>query len=397
MSNKAVEALQEYGLIDPDKVIKTSTGNVKGVKPGGVKGQEYLQPGATDPYAWVNNVMIPALAKKGVTDPAKIQEAIAAIASQTTTAQMMSIFATQQSRIEKDKHLVAGAEGASAAERFQRDDPKVIRKSIESQVDNLLGNTAAPFLPAANKGMDWLSSGLSYMSEQAKENPLRAGAGLGWGAAMLGALGIDSTSSAFGVAGNLFRGENAAGGLKFGLTKLTAALAPILDIATRSDILPASEKMKRMAGLHADIFDKLRDADDSDRAAAILGDGDEVYRAQAKARSDAQRAAAERQLSDLGFAAPGTPGRGLLAGQYSIDDIRNATGIGSGSQQPAKAEIVGNATLDATVTVKPSSEFWATVEQKISNAINAFRSTNAPASGSSGSTGQSMPEAGPPH
>ncbi len=144
MSNKAVESLLDYGLIDPDKVIKTSTGNVKGVKPGGIVGGEYLQPGKEDPYLWVNNVLLPHLAAKGVTDPAKIQEVIAAIASQTTSAQMMGIFATQQSRIVKDQALVHGAKGKDAATDFQANDPMVVSKSIGSQLDNLLSNTGAP-------------------------------------------------------------------------------------------------------------------------------------------------------------------------------------------------------------------------------------------------------------
>jgi len=46
MSNKALEQALKYGLItDESKVIKTSTGNVKGVLPGAFAGQEYLQPG----------------------------------------------------------------------------------------------------------------------------------------------------------------------------------------------------------------------------------------------------------------------------------------------------------------------------------------------------------------
>jgi hypothetical protein len=120
--------LNEYGLIDPKKVIKTSTGHVKGVKPGGIVGGEYLRPGQEDPYAWVQKVLLPHLAAKGVTDPAKIQEVIAAIASQATTAQMLAILATQPQRIEKDWALVHGAKGIEAANTFQKDDPKVIAK-----------------------------------------------------------------------------------------------------------------------------------------------------------------------------------------------------------------------------------------------------------------------------
>ncbi|WP_316171271.1 hypothetical protein [Bradyrhizobium sp. SZCCHNRI1058] len=392
MSNKAVEALATYGLLDPSKVIKTTTGNVKGVKPGGIVGQEYLQPGATDPYAWTNNVLIPALAKKGVTDPAQIQEVIAAIASQQTTAQMMSIFATQQARIQKDAALVHGAKGGEAADDFLQHDPKVLQKAIGAQVDNLLGNTAAPLMPAVTTSMNWLSSGLSYMSERAKKDPLRSAAELGFGAALAGSVGADSASSLLSGAGSIFRGESAAGSMKFGLTRMTAMLAPILDIATRRDVLPATERMKSLAGLHPDKFDALHDIEDSERAAEIYGDSDPTYLPQLKAMNEAKRAKIEGDLTSLGYAPAGTPGRGQLASQWTIDDIRKATSIGSA--EPAKAEVVGNATLETKVTVEPSPDFLTRVEQRVQNAINAFRSSGTAATGSTGSTGRSLPEAG---
>ncbi|WP_315728900.1 hypothetical protein [Bradyrhizobium sp. SZCCHNS2015] len=75
-----------------------------------------------------------------------------------------------------------------------------------------------------------------------------------------------------------------------------------------------------------------------------------------------------------------------------IDDVRKATGNG----EPVKAEVVGEATLKTEVTVSPSADFLARVQQTVQNGINAFRSSGGPATGSSGSTGRSMPEAGPP-
>ena len=393
MSNKAVESLQEYGLIDPDKVIKTSTGNVKGVKPGGIVGQEYLQPGATDPYAWVNNVLIPALAKKGVTDPSKIQEVIAAMASQQTTAQMMSIFATQQSRIEKDKSLIAGAEGMSAADKFLAHDPKVAAKAIGAQIDNVLANTTEPMMPAATQGMNWMASGAAWMAQHAKERPGHTAAGGAWGTALAGALGFDGAMS-FG------RNILGKGGGSFLLSKAVAAMAPMLaitqlasDSVTDDDI----ERLKRYEAGPRSRFDQLKAIDDSEKAAEIYGHDDPVYDAQLRAMNEAKRAKIESELTDLGFAGPGVPGRGLYAGQYSIDDIRKATGIGGGAGgEPVKAEVVGNATLETTVTVSPSADFLTRVEQKVTNAINAFRSSGAPAAGSSGSTGRSMPEATAP-
>jgi hypothetical protein len=226
------------------------------------------------------------------------------------------------------------------------------------------------------------------MSERAKKDPLRSGAEIAFGAGAVSAMSADATMATLG---KVF----GTGGGSFGLTRLTAMLAPILDIATRSDIMPPTETGKRLAGMHADKFDALADIADSERAAAIYGDSDPTYLAQLKAMNDAKRAKIESELTDLGYAGPGVPGRGMYAGQYSIADIQRATGIG-GSAEPVKAEVVGNATLETTVKVEPSPDFLTRIEQTVHNAINAFRSSGGPATGSAGSTGQSMPEAGPP-
>ncbi|TGN86702.1 hypothetical protein EOW77_0019025 [Bradyrhizobium yuanmingense] len=390
MSNKALAQLEEYGLLtDPSKVIKTSTGNVKGILPGAIMGQEYLQPGATDPYAWVNKVLIPQLEKKGVTDPAKIQEVIAAMASQQTTAQMMAIFATQQSRIEKDKHLVEGAKGVDAAELFQRDDPKVIRKSIEAQVDNVLANTTAPMMPAVNQGMNWLASGLAYAAEHAKTRPGDIAAGGGWLAAMTGALGLDG----LGKTAELFTGR----GGSLGLSKAVATMAPVLALTQIADAALDDDDINRLKRYEAGPryrLDQLKHLADADKAAGIYGDPD--FEADVRAKTAAKRAALEGELSAFGYNPAVTQGRygGQGAPNWTVDDIRKATGIGGG--EPVKAEVVGEATLKTEVVVSPSPDFLTRVQQTVQNGINAFRSSGGPATGSSGSTGRSMPEAGPP-
>jgi hypothetical protein len=373
-------------------VIKTKTGNVKGVKPGGIVGSEFLEPGKTDPYQWVNSVLLPALAKKGVTDPAKIQEVIAAIASQTTTAQMMSIFATQQSRITKDAALVHGASGIEAADTFQKNDPKVIAKSIHSQFDNLLSNTAEPMMPAANAGMNWFASGLSWAAEHAKEKPGHTAAAGTWGASLLSALGVEGGMA---TAGHFGFGP----GSKFLLSKIVGAMAPMLAITQLASDSVSDDDLARLRRYEAgprSRFDRLHDLDRVDdmmpnvRRESFIGQKVAAIRAE----HDAERARLESELEGFGYNPAITSGRyqGQGAPNWTIDDIRKATGLGSNGE-PVKAVVEGNATLDANITIKTEPGFWAQIDQKISNAINAFRSSNAPATGTAGSTGRSMPEA----
>lgn len=400
MSNKALEQAVKYGLItDESKIIKTSTGNVKGVLPGAFAGQEYLQPGKTDPYGWVNNILLPALAQKGVTDPGQIQEVIAALASQQTTAQMMAIFATQQKRIVKDAELVHGANGIEAADKFQKDDPKVIAKSVHSQFDNLLSNTSEGIMPATNAGMNWLASGLSWAAEHAKEKPGHIAAGGAWGASLASALSIDAGLSMLsrwkGGAGSLFA------------TKTMASLAPMLAVTQLASDSVTDDDLARLKQYEAGPRSRIYQLDAlgvngwgprRDASGRMINPGmlDRWIWPENDGRAET-RARLEKELEGFGYNAGVKGGRygGQGGPNWTIEDIRSATGIG-GAGGEVKAIVEGQATLEANVTVKPSSEFWATVESKINNAINAFRSTGGPSSGTSGSTGRSMPEAGAP-
>jgi hypothetical protein len=73
--------------------------------------------------------------------------------------------------------------------------------------------------------------------------------------------------------------------------------------------------------------------------------------------------------------------------------VGNAAGHFNYSDVPVKAQVEGNATLDVRVAVDPSPDFLAKVDQRVDNAINAFRSSGAPSTGTTGSIGRSMPEA----
>jgi hypothetical protein len=117
--------LAQYGLIDPEQGDQNQNRQRQGREArrrrrrgvSASRGKPILINGST-------RCLLPALAKKGVTDPAKIQEVIAAIASQQTSAQMMSIFATQQSRIEK----INSCRGRQGRRRRPRISKKTIRK-----------------------------------------------------------------------------------------------------------------------------------------------------------------------------------------------------------------------------------------------------------------------------
>jgi hypothetical protein len=188
-------------------------------------------------------------------------------------------------------------------------------------------------------------------------------------------------------------------GSKFLLSKIVGAMAPMLAITQLASDSVSDDDLARLRRYEAgprSRFDRLHDLDRVDdmmpnvRRESFIGQKVAAIRAE----HDAERARLESELEGFGYNPAITSGRyqGQGAPNWTIDDIRKATGLGSNGE-PVKAVVEGNATLDANITIKTEPGFWAQIDQKISNAINAFRSSNAPATGTAGSTGRSMPEA----
>jgi hypothetical protein len=389
MKNVAADEFDKFGLVNPGAVTRTKTGSVKGIKPHGIVGGDLA---ASDPYAWVNEVFLPALASHGVTDPKDIQTEIATMFRDTTAAQLVAVLATQQKRIEKDWGLIHGAKGLDSADNFLKSDPKVLQKAVGAQFENILANTTEPMMPAITGGMGWVVSAEAWAAEHAKKRPGDTAAAGVWGSALLSALGVEGGMAA---AGHFGFGP----GSKFLFSKIIGALAPMLTIAQIADFAFDDDDINRLKRYEAgprSRFDRLHEIDRADgnlpnvRRESWLGQKVDAMRAE----HDAERAKIESELAGFGYNPAITSGRyqGQGAPTWTIDDIRKATGLG-GSGEPVEAKVVGEATLKTVVEVSPSSDFIARIRQEVQNAINAFRSSGSPATGTAGSTGRSMPEA----
>jgi len=193
MKDVAAKRFVELGLADPSKILRTKTGAVKGLMPNGIATGRLA---AENPYAWVNQVLLPALAAHGITDPKEIQDQIAALFKDSTAAQMVSVLATQQSRIEKDRALIKGAKGSEAAELFQQRDPYVAFKSVTEQFGNLLQAAGSPLAEPAAAALNHIAGGLNALTEAAREHPVAASGGLLGTLAAGGAVSYQSALSA---------------------------------------------------------------------------------------------------------------------------------------------------------------------------------------------------------
>ncbi len=171
MRLQSVNELMRFGLIDKNKVEFTRAGLAKRVSPGAVIGSNIA---AADPYRWVNEVFLPALAKKGVIDKDKIQTEIAAVFRDQTAAQLVSILATQQSRVEKDWRMIEHAHGLDAADTFMNKDVAMGVHGVTEQLTNLLQVAGSPLVAPATAGLKAMADALTYATEKARQHPIAA-------------------------------------------------------------------------------------------------------------------------------------------------------------------------------------------------------------------------------
>ena len=176
MQVKAANELLDLGLIgDKSKVKISKAGIVTSVKPGAVLGWQLA---AADPYRWVNEIFLPALRKRGITDKTQILGEIATVFRDATAQQLVTVLATQQSRIMKDWRMVAGAEGLGAADTFLNKDVGLAFKSVTEQLQNLFQAAGSPMAPAAARYLNDLARGISNLTAVSREHPVAAGGGM---------------------------------------------------------------------------------------------------------------------------------------------------------------------------------------------------------------------------
>jgi len=105
---KAAKVMQGLGLLDPKMVEYNKIGMIKQIKPGALAGGEVLK---ASPLEWMEKVLLPKLAAKGITDPDKVKDMIATIFTNRTAANLFTTMYMQRTQIHKNEKLNAGADG----------------------------------------------------------------------------------------------------------------------------------------------------------------------------------------------------------------------------------------------------------------------------------------------
>ncbi|MDR9048901.1 phage tail tape measure protein [Burkholderia multivorans] len=111
---RAAKQMMALGLLDPKKVEYNKIGMIKQIKPGALKGGDMLK---ASPLEWLEKVLLPKMAAKGITDPDKVKDMISTIFTNRTAANLFSTMYMQREQIHKNERLNAGADGIEEVNR----------------------------------------------------------------------------------------------------------------------------------------------------------------------------------------------------------------------------------------------------------------------------------------
>jgi hypothetical protein len=176
MKHSALKDFASLGLIHKDDLLMTKTGEAKGLKPGAhVQGWRLAQ---SNPYEWIKQYLLPALAKAGVTNKEDILARIGALFQNQQAAQLVDILAAQQQRIDKDIANKNAAQGTSAAGVFQSRDPSLAWKGLKNageglaaQMGESLGKALAPQMNALAQAIAGYTAKITATSQERERHP----------------------------------------------------------------------------------------------------------------------------------------------------------------------------------------------------------------------------------
>ncbi len=164
---RAANELMRIGMLDPKKVDYDKVGNIKQIKPGAVSGSDLM---VADPFKWMQTVMLPAFASKGITSQQAILNEIGAIFTNRTASNLYSTMFLQQANIEKNMKLNAGAAGINELEKNAKNTLSGKQLEFGAKWRDLMLNLGAVVLPLAIKALDKLNPALKDLALWMNDN-----------------------------------------------------------------------------------------------------------------------------------------------------------------------------------------------------------------------------------
>ncbi|MDE1141121.1 MAG: hypothetical protein PW999_15930 [Paraburkholderia tropica] len=164
---RAARQMMSLGLLDPKMVEYTKIGTIKQVKPGALAGGDQLK---ASPLEWLEKVLLPKLAAKGITEPDKVKDMISTIFTNRTAANLFTTMYMQRDQIHKSERLNTGADGIDEGAAKGRQLAQGGELETLRQLKNLQGEIGDKILPAYNAALGVTASATAKVVGFMKEH-----------------------------------------------------------------------------------------------------------------------------------------------------------------------------------------------------------------------------------
>lgn len=104
---RAARQMMDLGLLDKEKVIFNKIGMLKQIKPGALVGGDTMK---ASPLEWLEKVLLPKFAAKGITEDDDIKDMISTIFTNRTASNLYTTMYMQRAQIHKNERLNTNAE-----------------------------------------------------------------------------------------------------------------------------------------------------------------------------------------------------------------------------------------------------------------------------------------------
>lgn len=168
-TKRVARNLDALGLIaDQNKVQHDKSGQLTFMNPGALKGAELFR---QNQFAWLEQVLLPSLAAKGITDPDQIKDTIGSIFSNRTAANLFAQMYMQREQIHKNMRLNQGADGIDQLDARAKALPQGREIDTLAKVHDLQKEIGEKVLPLYASALEWVARAASGVTKFMQENP----------------------------------------------------------------------------------------------------------------------------------------------------------------------------------------------------------------------------------
>src|SRR5450830_71603 len=171
-TKRAAQNLDSLGLIgDLTKVQHDKVGQVATLGPGALLGSDIFR---RSQFEWMETVLLPQLAKKGITDPKQIEDTIGGLFSNRTAGNQFLDFYRQRKQIHKNAKLNEGAHDIDQINELGKSQASGKELEATAKMADLKLALGEKILPMYSAALDATTSAIKQLNQFMEANPTTA-------------------------------------------------------------------------------------------------------------------------------------------------------------------------------------------------------------------------------